>query len=306
MVRPDQKRAAVKHLQSVVLDGQTQPLSQRAACAILKVERALVRKVPTQNQKDAPLKQQLATLSQQNPRYGYRRIHALVIGADTGKGIGADTGKGIGTDTGKRVNKKRVHRLWKAMQRQVVPRKKRRPRGAKAQSEALVALYPGHIWSYDFVFDHLRNGTQVKLLCLNDEFTRQCHAIEVGASLPAGEVKRVLEREFQKHGAPRFLRSDNGPEFKENGLQNWLQSQNVQPLYIEPGSPWQNGREESMHGKLRDECLDGELFGHRLETQVVVEGYRQHFNAHRPHSALGYQTPNQFAQNWTQNQKTLT
>lgn len=141
---------------------------------------------------------------------------------------------------------------------------------------------------------------------MNDEFTRQCHAIEVGASVTAKDVQKVLHRLFVQHGAPAFLRSDNGPEFVQNELKQWLGEQNVQTLYIDPGSPWQNGKSESMHGKLRDECLDRELFNHRIEARCVIEHYRLAFNSQRPHSSLGYQTPNEFAQSWKLNHLSLT
>lgn len=288
MVTPDQKRDAVVHLQSVILVGQEQPLSQRTACQVLGVQRALVRKPKTRGLKDAPLKQQLARLSFQHPRYGYRRIHALVCRTSTVP-----------------VNIKRLHRLWKEASHQVPPRKKRRPhRGKGPQKAPQHARYPGQVWSYDFVHDKCRGGAKLKLLCVNDEFTRQCHAVEVGASLTAQDVQKVLLRLFTLHGAPAFLRSDNGPEFVQNDLQHWLAAQQVQTLYIEPGSPWQNGKSESMHGKLRDECLEGELFNHRLEARVVIENYRLAFNSQRPHSSLGYLTPNEFAQKWRQEQIT--
>ena len=156
------------------------------------------------------------------------------------------------------------------------------------------------------MMDRLRNGAWLKLLCLSDEFTRQCLVIEVTSSMSAAGVQKVLERLFQEHGAPAFLRSDNGPEFVQNALKAWLETQQVQTLYIEPGSPWQNGKSESMHGKLRDECLERELFDTKLEARCLIENYRLQFNSHRPHSALGYQTPDEFAQSWNQNHTSLT
>jgi putative transposase len=245
--------------------------------------------------KDAPLRQQIQALAQKHPRYGYRRIHAL---------LRRESGAGVETQV---LNIKRVHRLWKEAARQVPPRKKRRCRHKnQAVKPPQQALYPGHVWSYDFVHDKCRGGAKLKLLCVNDEFTRQCHAIEVAAGLSARDVQKVLTRLFSQHGAPAFLRSDNGPEFVQSDLKAWLQEQKVQTLYIEPGSPWQNGKSESMHGKLRDECLDSELFNHRLEARCVIENYRLAFNSQRPHSSLGYQTPNEFAQNWKLNQSILT
>ncbi len=290
MVTPSHKRDAVQHLQKVVLAGREQPLSQRRACRVVALHRATARHQPRQHLKDGPVQDQMLHLSQHHPRFGYRRIHALLCRA----GAGA-------------LNIKRVHRLWKATQRQVPPRKKRRSRAAKEVNRApQQALYPGHVWSYDFVHDKCHSGAKLKLLCVNDEFTRQCHAIEVGASLTARDVQRVLERLFTLHGAPAFLRSDNGPEFVQHELKRWLSEQNVQTLYIDKGAPWQNGKSESMHGKLRDECLERELFHSRLEARVVIENYRQHFNTHRPHSSLGYQTPNEVAKRWIKNQTPLT
>jgi putative transposase len=292
MVTPDQKREAVKHLQSVVLAGRHQPLSQRRACAFLGLSRPSARLSRTLTCKDQPLSQQIQTLSHQHPRYGYRRIHALLCRT------------GTGTDT---INIKRVHRLWKRMARQVPPRKKSRGRlKNRAPRTPQQALYPGHVWSYDFVHDTCRGGARLKLLCVNDEFTRQCHAITVAASLSAKDVQSVLGTLFEQHGTPGFLRSDNGPEFVQSDLKAWLGQQKVQTLYIDPGSPWQNGKSESMHGKLRDECLDRELFNHRIEARCVIENYRLAFNSQRPHSSLGYQTPNEFAQSWKINQTSLT
>lgn len=288
MVTPNHKREAAAHLQQVVLVGQKQPLSQRRACSVVRLPRQCVRQEHHKLAKDQPLHEQIQHLAQKHPRYGYRRIHALLCRTQ-------------------KVNIKRVHRVWKALARQVPSRKKHRPRRRnKEQRVPQQALFPGHVWSYDFVHDTCRGGAKLKLLCVNDEFTRQCHAITVAASLTAKDVRRVLVSLFEQHGAPLFLRSDNGPEFVQSDLKMWLKEQSVQTLYIEPGSPWQNGKGESMHGKLRDECLDLELFNHRVEARCIIENYRQAFNSHRPHSALAYQTPNDFAQSWKLNQQSLT
>jgi len=244
----------------VVLAGQEQPLSQRRACRVVRVWRHTLRRLSSQVLKDQPLKEQIGLLAHRHPRFGYRRIHALLRRA----GAGA-----IG------INIKRVYRLWKQAQWQVPPRKKNRPKHKSRESKSPEqALYPRHVWSYDFVHDTCRGGAKLKLLCVNDEFTRQCHAIEVAASLTAKDVQRVLTRLFEQHGTPTFLRSDNGPEFVQRDLRQWLKEHKVQTLYIEPGSPWQNGKSESMHGKLRDECLDLELFNHRVEARCVIENYR--------------------------------
>ena len=206
MVTPDQKRQGAAHLQEVTLVGRSQPLWQRRAARVVGLARATLRRAPTRPAKAKPLQQQMFHLAQHHPRFGYRRIHALLCRA----GAGA-------------VNIKRVHRLWKAAKRQVPPRQKRRARAPKdVQHTPQQALHPGHVWSYDFVHDKSHSGAKLKLLCVQDEFTRQCHAIEVGASLTSCDVQRVLTRLFAAHGAPTFLRSDNGPEFVQHRLRCWL------------------------------------------------------------------------------------
>ncbi len=293
MVTPSQKREAADHLQSVVLAGQPHPLSQRRACRVVGLWRQSARWVSVQEAKDEPLKQQLQVLSHQHPHYGYRRIPALLCRMSVTA-----------------LNIKRVHRVWKEAKRQVPPRKKKRRRVKGAQSRApQQALYPGHVWSYDFVHDTCRGGAKLKLLCLSDEFTRQCHAIEVAASVTAKDVQKVLHRLFAQHGATAPRRScavTTGRSLCKMTLNNGWGEQNVQTLYIDPGSPWQNGKSESMHGKLRDECLNRELFNHRIEVRCVIENYRLAFNSYRPHSSLGYQTPNEFAQSWKLNHLSLT
>jgi transposase InsO family protein len=162
----------------------------------------------------------------------------------------------------------------------------------------LVTEHPNHVWSYDFLFDATVKGTRLKMLTIGDDFTRDCWAIEVATSLPAQRVISVLARLFSEHGAPRFLRSDNGPEFIAHALQAWLASQQTQTHFIAPGSPWQNGFRESFHSRLRDEFLFGNLFASVAEARVLVEQFRQEYNTQRPHQSLGYLTPAEFRQQW--------
>ncbi len=149
------------------------------------------------------------------------------------------------------------------------------------------------VWAYDFIHDRCANGQKLKLLTVVDEWTRECLAIEVQGRLTANGVINVLRTLIEQHGAPRFLRSDNGPEFIAQAIKAWLAQSGVQTAYIDPGKPWQNGTNESFNGKLRDECLNLEWFRHRLEARIVIEQWRCHYNEQRPHSSLGYRTPSQ-------------
>jgi len=151
--------------------------------------------------------------------------------------------------------------------------------------------YPDHVWSYDFVHACTRDGRALRLLTVLDEFTRECLAIVVARRLASTDVLECLTRLFVQRAVPQHLRSDNGSEFRATEVQEWLQRLEVQPLYIEPGSPWENGYIESFNGKLRDELLNGEIFDTLLEAQVLIERWRREYNRFRPHSRLGYQPP---------------
>ena len=151
--------------------------------------------------------------------------------------------------------------------------------------------YPNHVWAYDVVMERTRDGRPVKLLTVVDEYTRECLAIAVRRRLTSQDVQEVLSELFLRRGCPTHIRSDNGPEFIARALQAWYRLLTVAPLFIEPGSPWENGYVESFNGKLRDELLNGELFYTLHEAQVLVERWRQRYNGHRPHSALGYRPP---------------
>jgi putative transposase len=161
-----------------------------------------------------------------------------------------------------------------------------------------VADSPKAVRSLDFVFDALEGGTKLKILTVGDDFTRECLALEAATSIPATTVIRVLARLFVEHGAPRYLRSDNGPEFIAQALKTWLASTSVRTAYIEPGCPWQNGFRESFHGRFRDEFLNRTLLRSVTEARIVLERYRKEYNTERPHQSLGYQTPLEFKQAW--------
>jgi putative transposase len=160
----------------------------------------------------------------------------------------------------------------------------------------LPAFGANHVWAYDFVFDTCANGQSLKCLTVIDEFTRECLAIDVAGSIRSGRVIEVLARLISEHGAPKFLRSDNGPEFVSKAILEWLEIAGVQTALIDPGKPWQNGADESFNGRFRDECLSIEWFRSRREAKVIIEVWRRHYNAVRPHSSLDYRTPIEFKQ----------
>lgn len=188
----------------------------------------------------------------------------------------------------------RAQRLW-ALAGLQVPRKRPRRRVAASRPRPLTPSRANQVWSYDFVFDACANGQQIKCLTLVDEYTRECLAIDVGGSIRSGRVIEVLARVISRRGTPRYLRSDNGPEFVSRALLEWIVDQGIETALIDPGKPWQNGTTESFNGKLRDECLNMEWFRNRTEARLVIEDWREHYNTVRPHSSLGYLTPRQAA-----------
>ncbi len=214
-------------------------------------------------------------LSAQYPRYGYRRIR-IFLGRD-----------------GYRMGVGRALRLWQAAGLQV-PRKRPRRRVAASRPRPQTPTGPNQVWSYDFVFDRSANGQQLKCLTVTDEFTKQGLAIDVDGRIRSPRVIEVLSRLVSERGAPAYLRSDNGPEFVSKALLSWIVQQGIGTALIEPGKPWQNGVTESFNGKFRDECLSLEWFRSRAEAKVIIETWRRHYNEVRPHSSLGYLTPNEF------------
>ena len=224
------------------------------------------------------MQRQVLKLSEKHPRYGYRRITALL------------------RRDGVVINAKRVQRLRRREGMQVRQRQKRMRRLGLQQSERLRATKARQVWSWDFVEDQTDNGSRFRILTFLDEHTRQCLAVHAAWSIRAVDAITVIEAAIARYGAPEHLRSDNGPEFIAYAIQDWLKERQIKTLYIRPGSPWENGHIESFHDKLRDECLNRELFGTLAEARVIVESWRVEYNERRPHSALGYQTPGEFAQ----------
>ena len=251
--------------------------SVRRACALLSVARSTVGYEAKLPQRDAAAVAVMNELAAQYPRYGYRRIQVFL----------ARRGHAMSTD--------RAHRLWR-LHRLQVPRKRPRRRVAASRPRPLPAIAAGQVWAYDFVFDACANGQQLKCLTVVDEFTRECLAIDVAGSIRSGRVIEVLSKLVSVHGSPRYLRSDNGPEFVSRAVLRWLHQANIDTAHIDPGKPWQNGSNESFNGKFRDECLSMEWFRNRIDAKIVIEQFRRQFNEVRPHSSLGQLTPAEFKQ----------
>lgn len=209
------------------------------------------------------------------PRFGCRRIWAVLV------------------RSGESVNIKRVHRWWKKLGLQIARKRPKKQRPAVKLPLPTAAIM-NQIWTYDFVFDQVVSGRKLKMLTLIDEYTRECLAVEVGSSLTSADVRRVLERVCGERGFPKMIRSDNGSEFIATSVADWLMAMGIEPLFISPGKPWQNGKCESFNGKLRDELLSRRWFGSIWEAKVVIESWRRFYNSERPHSSLGYRTPAEF------------
>ena len=250
-------------------------VSERRACRVLGQVRSTQRRWRSPPDDEAKLLRRMVELATEYGRYGYRRVTAML------------------REEGFRVNHKRVERLWRR-EGMKVPAKQPKRRRLWLTDGSCVRIRPGsrnHVWSYDFLFTRTSDGRALRLLTVLDEFTRECLAIDVARRITSDDVLGRLTQLFVLHGAPGYLRSDNGPEFTARTLRTWLQRVGVQTLYIEPGSPWENGYIESFNGRLRDELLNGEVFDTVREARVLCDQWRRHYNAVRPHSALGYRPP---------------
>lgn len=228
------------------------------------------------------LREAIRGKARERPRFGSRRITTLL------------------REAGWRVNHKRVERIWREEGLRV-PQRQRKRRRLGHSANGIVRFRPqspNHVWSYDFVNDQTEDGRRLKIFELLDEFTRRVFALESGRSFRSRDVIEVLERMVAEHGAPDFLRSDNGPEFIAMAIRRWLEDSGIGTLYIAPGSPWENGYAESFNSRLRDELLDREQFTSLREANVLLEDYRRDHNEQRPHSAHGQRTPDAFYATW--------
>ena len=269
MISPDRRRQAVEQVQEVL------DVSERRVCRVLGQHRSTQRYKKRIAEDEEILSERIVALASEYGRYGYRRITAML------------------RQEGWRVNHKRVERIWRKEGLKVPEKQPKRGRLWLTDGSIvrLRAEFPKHVWSYDFMEDRTHNGVKFRILNIIDEFTRECLAVRVGRSLTHQVVIEVLTELFCVHGVPVHIRSDNGSEFTAKRVRAWLKRLDVKPLFIEPGSPWENGYIESFNGKMRDELLAREIFYSLKEAQLLIEMWRKQYNTVRPHSALGYRPP---------------
>ena len=250
-------------------------VSERKVCRALEQPRSTQRYVSRRPNDEDSLTFRMVELAGQYGRYGYRRITALL------------------QQEGWRVNHKRVERLWRREGLKVPAKQPKRGRLWLNDGSCLRLKpeFPNHVWSYDFVLERTHDGRAFRILNVIDEYTRECLAVKVKRHLDHEDVQECLTELFCERSVPVHLRSDNGPEFIANALREWLNKLSVKPLFIEPGSPWENGYVESFNGKMRDEWLNREIFYTLQEAQVLIARWREEYNHFRPHSSLGYRPP---------------
>lgn len=258
-------------------------ISERRACRALKQNRSTQRYESKQPAKDRELITEIhkQVKRKKHRRYGYRRVTAIL------------------RRLGWCVNHKRVYRLWSTNDFKLRRNRKGKKKHNGTSQNACDQKQPeyvDHIWSYDFVEERLTNGRKVRILNVIDEFTRESLVTESEFNFKAHDVTEVLRYLFGVRGCPTYIRSDNGPEFIAAAVKTFLGDSNVETLYIEPGSPWENGYVESFNARMRDELLDGEIFLTLAEVKYVVNRWRMDYNHYRPHSSLEYQTPAAYAQ----------
>ncbi len=254
---------------------QTLGVSERRACRTLGQHRSTQRKVPQSRSDEEALTADIIALAREYGRDGYRRITALL------------------KQSGWHVNHKRVARIWRR-EGLKVPRKQKKKGRVWLNDGSCVRLrpeHPNHVWSDDFVQDRTSDGRTCRTLNIIDEYTREALMIRAERKLNSTDVLDALTDLFIQRGPPRFIRSDNGPEFIAQKVRDWIAAVGAKTAYIEPGSPWENGYCESFNARFRDELLNGEVFYSLRDAQILIEQWRKHYNTARPHSSLGYRPP---------------
>jgi putative transposase len=258
-------------------------VSQRRTSRALGMARSGLRYVGVIGDEQAALDRRIEELAGTHPRFGYRRIWALL-----------DRG-------GWSVDKETVRRHWRRLGLKLAgPRAKPRPQRSHGQDENACHLRPSRgkddVWTWDFTFDRTSDGRSLKWLSLIDEYTRECLALEARRGMTAEEIRVILSEVAAKRGGPPHrVRSDNGPEFAALAVRSWLEASGSGALYVAPASPWQNGYAESFHGKLRDEFLECEEFESEVQARALGGLWKEEYNTERPHSSLGYKTPAEYA-----------
>lgn len=250
-------------------------ISERRACKVLGQPRTTQRRIHRVDSYEDRLTERIIELATRYGRYGYRRITAL---------LNSDNWQ---------VNHKRVERIWRR-EGLKVPKKQPKRSRLWLNNGSCIRLRPehkDHVWSYDFMVDRTADGRPFRILAIIDEYTRECLAILVGRHITSQDVIDKLFQLFVFRGVPEHIRSDNGPEFTAREVRKWLARMGVRTLFIERGSPWENGYIESFNGKLRDELLNLEVFDTLTEARVLIEEWRREYNEVRPHSAKGYRPP---------------
>jgi putative transposase len=249
-------------------------VSQRRACGLMEVDRGTCR-YRRRRREDGHLRTRLRELAETRRRFGYRRLQVLLL------------------REGWQVNHKRIYRLY--VEEKLGLRRKRGRKRSGVRQPLVEPTGANQVWSIDFMTDALSSGRRFRTLNIVDDYTRECLAIEVDTSLSGARVVRVLEELKVRRGLPRQIRSDNGPEFTSRALDQWAYEDGIRWHYIQPGRPMENGYVESFNGRLRDECLNENWFLDLAEARRIIEAWRQDYNQCRPHSALGYRTPEEFA-----------
>jgi putative transposase len=279
MVSPLLRRTAVN---SLVEQGKC---SQRCACRLVNISRSVAAYTNKMPEEEKELIERIKELAHKHRRYGYRRITILL------------------KQEGRRVNRKRVYRLWRKEGLSLKKGRFKRKKVAVIKGEMKQAAYPNHVWTYDFIDDVTERGRQIRILNVIDEFSREYLAVRVGRSITSLEVIEVLEYLSLKRSMAEYIRSDNGPEFIAKAIKAWLSKNGARSIYINPGSPWENSYIESFHGKLRDECLNQEIFSSIEQAGIVLENWRQEYNNYRPHSSLGGLSPSEYMHKYQESLK---
>lgn len=253
----------------------TYQVSERKACRVVGLHRSTNRYQPREDEYREKLRERVIFFAKLYGRYGYRKVTGLL------------------NRDGWHVGKDRVYRIWREEGLQVPQKQPKRGRLWFNDGSCIRRRpeHPNHVWAYDFVSDRTRDGRPIKILNIVDEYTKECIASYVARRIRSREVIFILADLFLERGAPTHIRSDNGPEFVARKLLEWFKTLDIAPLFIEPGSPWENGYCESFNGKMRYELLDGELFYTLREAKVIIEKWRKQYNTIRPHMSLGNRAP---------------